>query len=70
MDLFDQGRKYGHAYGAALGKETYESTLLGLGLRLRERLLYIALARRRVDVLLAMIRDEKRFAPRQGLTSS
>lgn len=34
------GREYGHAYGVGLGKEDYEATLSGLGLRLRERFLY------------------------------
>ena len=34
------GREYGHAYGAGLGKETYETTLSDLGLRVRERFLY------------------------------
>lgn len=34
------GRKYGHAYGAGLGKETYETTLSALGLRVPERFLY------------------------------
>lgn len=34
------GREYGHAYGAGLGKEDYETTLSGLGLRPRERFLY------------------------------
>jgi Plasmid pRiA4b ORF-3-like protein len=34
------GHEYGHAYGAALGRETYETTLSDLGLRVRERFLY------------------------------
>ena len=34
------GHEYGHAYGAGLRKETYETTLSDLGLRVRERFLY------------------------------
>jgi len=34
------GHEYGHAYGAGIGKETYESTLANLGLRIHERFLY------------------------------
>lgn len=34
------GREYGHAYGAGLGKEIYETKLSDLRLRLRERFLY------------------------------
>lgn len=34
------GQEYGHAYGAGLGSETYQTTLRDLGLRLRERFLY------------------------------
>lgn len=34
------GHEYGHAYGMGLRRETYETTLSDLGLRLRERFLY------------------------------
>jgi hypothetical protein len=34
------GREYGHAYGAGLGRETYETMLSELGLRVGERFLY------------------------------
>ncbi len=34
------GREYGHAYGEGLRRETYETTLSNLGLRISERLLY------------------------------
>lgn len=34
------GGEYGHAYGAGLGKETYQTTLADLDPRVRERFLY------------------------------
>ena len=34
------GREYGHAYGAGLTREDYDTTLSDLDLRLRQRLLY------------------------------
>jgi hypothetical protein len=39
------GHEYGHAYGAALGRETYETTLSDLGLRVREVPLHLRLRR-------------------------